>query len=67
MGPKTTLQCIAMTVPKFPRLLTHVRDIRPKHYSIRMKQAYVNWIKRFICSHDKHSPAIWDRQRSNYS
>jgi hypothetical protein len=56
-----------MTVPKFPRLLTHVRDIRPKHYSIRMKQAYVNWIKRFICSHDKHSPAIWDRQRSNYS
>ncbi len=32
-----------------PRLLDRVRErLRLKHYSIRIEQAYVDWIKRFI-------------------
>jgi hypothetical protein len=32
-----------------PRFLDLVRErIRTKHYSIRTKEAYVDWIKKFI-------------------
>jgi hypothetical protein len=31
-------------------------SIRTKHYSIRTKEAYVNWIKCFILFHDKRHP-----------
>ncbi|HXF06500.1 MAG TPA: phage integrase N-terminal SAM-like domain-containing protein [Blastocatellia bacterium] len=32
-----------------PRLLDQVRElIRLKHYSIRTKEAYVRWIKKYI-------------------
>jgi hypothetical protein len=30
--------------------------IRLKHYSIRTKQAYMEWIRRFIMFHDKALP-----------
>ncbi len=34
-----------------PKLLDQVRDvIRRKHFSIRTEQAYVDWIRRFICT-----------------
>ncbi|MBZ0096661.1 MAG: phage integrase N-terminal SAM-like domain-containing protein [Sulfuricella sp.] len=37
-----------------PRLLDQVRGkIRLKHYSIRTEQAYLDWIKRFICHFGK--------------
>lgn len=40
-----------------PRLLDQVRGkIRVKHYSIRTEQAYLDWIKRFICHFDKRHP-----------
>ena len=39
------------------RLLDQVRGkIRLKHYSIRTEQAYLDWIKRFICHFDKRRP-----------
>ena len=31
-------------------------NIRLKHYSIRTKQTYVDWIKRFILHFDKRHP-----------
>ena len=40
-----------------PRLLNQVRDkIRLKHYSIRMEQAYCEWVKRFVLFHKKRHP-----------
>lgn len=30
--------------------------IRPRHYSIRTEQAYVDWIRRFIFLHGKRHP-----------
>jgi hypothetical protein len=40
-----------------PRLLDRVRNvIRCKHYSIRMEQSYVDWIKRYIYFHNKRHP-----------
>lgn len=40
-----------------PRLLDQVRGkIRLKHYSIRTEQAYLDWIKRFICHFGKRHP-----------
>jgi integron integrase len=46
-----------MDSPESPRLLARVRaKIRLKHYSIRTEQAYVVWIKRFICFHGKRHP-----------
>lgn len=43
--------------PAAPRLLDQVwGKIRLKHYSIRTEQAYVNWIRRFICHFGKHHP-----------
>ncbi|GAO36663.1 integrase [Sulfuricella sp. T08] len=40
-----------------PRLLDQVRGkIRLKHYSIRTEQAYLDWIKRFICHYGKRHP-----------
>jgi len=45
-------------VPESPRLIDRVHEIiRRKHYSIRMEQAYVDWIKRCIWYHDKRHPA----------
>ncbi len=39
------------------KLLDQVRDVvRKKHYSIRTKQAYVQWIRRFILFHNKRHP-----------
>ena len=41
-----------------PKLLDQVRDkIRLKHLSIRIEQAYVDWIKRFILFQQKRHPA----------
>ena len=43
--------------PSIPKLLDQVREkIRLKHYSIRTEQAYVDWIKRFICHFYKRYP-----------
>ncbi|HUW50735.1 MAG TPA: integron integrase [Sulfuricella sp.] len=43
--------------PSAPKLLDQVRGkIRLKHYSIRTEQAYVDWIKRFICHFGKRHP-----------
>ena len=40
-----------------PKLLDQVRGkIRLKHYSIRTEQAYLDWIKRFICHFGKKHP-----------
>ncbi len=39
------------------RLLDQVRDqIRLRHYSIRIEQAYVSWIKRYILFHNNRHP-----------
>jgi len=44
--------------PAAPGLLDRVRDtIRVKHYSLRTKQAYVDWVRRFIHFHGKRHPA----------
>jgi len=41
-----------------PRLLDQVRAaIRVKHYSIRIEESYINWIRRFILFHGKQHPA----------
>ena len=40
-----------------PRLLDQIRQkIRFKHYSIRIEQAYVDWIRRYILYHQKRHP-----------
>lgn len=40
-----------------PKLLDQVRDlIRTKHYSIRMENQYLQWIRRFILFHGKRHP-----------
>jgi integron integrase len=44
-------------IPRMPKLLDQVREVRMKHYSRRTEQAYVNWIKRYIFFHDKRHPA----------
>jgi len=42
-----------------PKLLDQLRDrIRLKHYSMRTKQAYLQWVKRYIYFHDKRHPAV---------
>ncbi|MGH8477010.1 MAG: phage integrase N-terminal SAM-like domain-containing protein [Methylococcales bacterium] len=34
--------------------MNRARDaIRVRHYSIRIKQCYISWIKRFILFHNK--------------
>ena len=46
-----------MTDSKKPGLLDQVRQvIRVKHYSLRTKESYINWIKRFIFFHNKKHP-----------
>jgi hypothetical protein len=41
-----------------PKLLELVRHtIHLKHDSLRTERAYIDWIKRFILSHDKCHPA----------
>jgi hypothetical protein len=40
-----------------PRPLDQVRDrIRPKHYSIRTEQPYVDWIRRVLHHNKGHPP-----------
>ncbi len=40
-----------------PRLLDQVREaLRVRHYSLRTKESYVSWIKRYIVFHDKRHP-----------
>jgi len=40
-----------------PRLLDQVRDgIWRKHYSIRTKPVYVEWIRRFVSYYNKGHP-----------
>jgi hypothetical protein len=47
----------ATVSPTSPRLLDQVRwKIHLKHYSNRTEQAYLDWIKRFICHFDKRHP-----------
>lgn len=42
---------------KEPRLLDRVRmEIRTRHYSLRTEQSYIQWIRRFICFHNKRHP-----------
>jgi hypothetical protein len=42
---------------KEPRLLGRVRAVvRTKGYSIHTEQAYVDWVRRFILSHNKRHP-----------
>jgi site-specific recombinase XerD len=46
-----------------PKLLNMVRNvIRTKHYSIRTEQAYTDWIKRYICFHNKQHPEKLDEK-----
>ena len=48
----------AQAHPNQPKLLDRVRDeIRVRHFSIRTKQAYVGWIRRFILFHGKRHPS----------
>jgi hypothetical protein len=43
--------------PDKPKLLDQVRDLmRRKYYSIRTKQSYIEWIRRFILFHKKRRP-----------
>ena len=40
-----------------PKLLDQLRAaIRVKHYSRRTEGTYVNWVKRYICFHNKRHP-----------
>jgi integron integrase len=40
-----------------PKLLDQVRlAIRARHYSLRTEEAYVQWIKRFVCFHGLRHP-----------
>lgn len=40
-----------------PKPLNQVQNkLRFKHYSLRMEEAYVNWIKRLILFHGKRHP-----------
>ena len=51
---------MAELMPPEKRLLDQVRDLlRVKHYSLRMEQAYVNWIKRFILFTTDAIPVRW--------
>ena len=44
-------------MPQRPKLLNEVRKkIRLKHDSIRIEEAYVNWIRRYILFHNKRHP-----------
>jgi hypothetical protein len=41
-----------------PKLLDRARErIRFKHYSLRTKNSYVQWIRRFSLFHDKRHPS----------
>jgi hypothetical protein len=40
-----------------PKLLDRLRHVlRAKHYSYRIEQAYVAWVRRFILFHGKRHP-----------
>jgi hypothetical protein len=39
------------------KLMDQVRDVlRKRHYAIRIEQAYMDWIKRYIFFNDKRHP-----------
>jgi len=41
-----------------PKLLDQVRSvIRTMHYSYKTEQAYIDWIRRYICFHHKRHPS----------
>jgi site-specific recombinase XerD len=45
------------TPARQPRLLEQVREaLRLRHYSLRTKQAYAHWVKRFVLFHGKRHP-----------
>ena len=47
-----------MTEKTKPKILDQVRyAVRCKHYSIRIEEAYVSWVKRFILFHKKRHPS----------
>jgi len=49
-----------------PKLLDEVRfTLQAKHYSLRTKEAYVNWIKRFIFFHGKQHPLELSEKQIN--
>ena len=51
------MEAMASAMIGSPKLLDQVRGkIRLKHYSMRTKQAYSDWIRRFIRFHDKRHP-----------
>jgi len=53
----TSLTTADITPPQKPKLLDRLRDaIRLRHYSIRTKQAYLQWVRRFIIFHKKRHP-----------
>ena len=40
-----------------PKLLERYRErLRVKHYSLRTEEAYLHWVRRFICFHGKRHP-----------
>lgn len=44
--------------PRPRKLLDQVRDvIRMKHYSYRIEESYVAWVRRFILFHNKRHPS----------
>jgi integron integrase len=59
MTSQPNLPPLPMAVPQTrqPRLLDRVREAsRVRHYSIRIEDAYHDWIKRFILFHNKRHP-----------
>ena len=43
------------------KLLDQLRDaIRARHYSIRTKKCYADWVRRFILFHNKRHPRAMD-------
>ncbi len=53
--PPDITPSVSPDAPRPPKLLDQVR-LRTKHYSIRTKDQYVHWIKRFIYFHGKRHP-----------
>lgn len=45
-----------------PKLLDQVRsELRKRHYSHRTEEAYISWIRRFICFHKVRHPSSMGR------
>jgi Phage integrase, N-terminal SAM-like domain len=53
-------------VASSPKLLDRVRwHLRIKHYSIRIEQAYIDWIRRYILFHRKRHPNEMGGERNH--